>query len=52
MGLMIETSLDRNVDLDKRSVPSKPPSLGQRSSAGKEFHRIGAEYLISASEYL
>ena len=37
--------MDRNVDLDKRFVPGEPPSLEQRSSAGIEFHRIGAKYL-------
>ena len=34
-----------NVDLDKRFVPGDLLSLGQRSSTGKEFHSIGAEYL-------
>ena len=38
-------SFDRNVDLDKRFVPGEPLSLEQGSSAGKEFHSMGAEYL-------
>ena len=38
-------SFDRNVDMDKRFVSGEPLSLEQRSSAGKEFHSIRAEYM-------
>ena len=38
-------SFDRNVDCDKRFVSSEPLSLEQRTSAGKELHSMGAEYL-------
>ena len=38
-------SFDRNLDLDKRFVPSEPLSSVQRNSAGKELYSIGAEYL-------
>ena len=37
-------SFDRNVDEDKRFVPGEPLSLGQHSSAGKEFHSKRAKY--------
>ena len=37
---------DANLEeLDKRFVPGDPLSLEQRSSAGKEVHSMGAEYL-------
>ena len=36
-----------NVDLDGRFVPGEPLYLAQRSSAGKEFYSIGAEYLTN-----
>ena len=47
IGLMKEMSLvfDRNVDFNKRYVAGEPLSLGRRSSAGKEFHSVRAEYL-------
>ena len=38
-------NFDRNFYWDKRYVPGEPLPLWQRSSAGKELHSTGAEYL-------